>query len=124
MPKHQEINLRSLRLIFLMALFMFGSRLWGQDDVTVTNPSSALLSTEDGGSQSSGPPSGAVANPPEANGTSSAKPKSTSSAGHRLGPFNISVNWRFRTESWDFFEPPIGQNAYAFEHPLLSHYLW
>ena len=38
---------------------------------------------------------------------------------HKLGPFNVSVNWRFRTEAWDFFQPSKGQNAYAFEHSLL-----
>lgn len=103
-----------------MALVMLGSPLWGQHEATVTNPSSALLSTEDSGSQSGGPLSGAVANPPGGNGTTSAKPKSASSAPHRLGPFNISVNWRFRTEAWDFFQPSTGQNTYAFEHSLLK----
>ncbi|MGH9681415.1 MAG: hypothetical protein ACRD4Y_15820, partial [Candidatus Acidiferrales bacterium] len=40
-------------------------------------------------------------------------------APHRLGPLNFTVNWRVRTEAWDFFQPPTGQNAYAFEHSLL-----
>ncbi len=41
-------------------------------------------------------------------------------AQHKLGPLDFTVNWRFRTEAWDFFQPPIpGKNAYAFEHSLL-----
>jgi hypothetical protein len=39
---------------------------------------------------------------------------------HKLGPLNLTVNWRFRTEAWDWFEPSTpAQNAYAFEHSLL-----
>jgi hypothetical protein len=52
----------------------------------------------------------------------SAQPKPTPapSGPHKLGPLNVSVNWRFRTEAWDFFQPSTGQNAYAFEHSLLK----
>jgi hypothetical protein len=38
---------------------------------------------------------------------------------HKVGPLTFSVNWRFRTEAWDWFQPTSGQNAYAFEHSLL-----
>jgi YD repeat-containing protein len=38
---------------------------------------------------------------------------------HKLGQLNLTVNWRVRTEAWDFFQPPAGQSAYAFEHSLL-----
>jgi hypothetical protein len=38
---------------------------------------------------------------------------------HTLGPLSFSVNWRFRTEAWDWFQPTAGQNSYAFEHSLL-----
>jgi len=61
--------------------------------------------------------------------TTSAQPASTpkpnpnpqtAAEQHKLGPLNLTVNWRFRTEAWDWFEPPAaGQNAYAFEHSLL-----
>lgn len=47
------------------------------------------------------------------------KPEPTKTKIHKLGPFNISASWRFRTEAWDFFEPSTGQNVYAFEHSLL-----
>jgi hypothetical protein len=120
MPKSQEFKLRSVQLFILLTLLSIGSSLRGQGGPTPISPSSALLSTEDGGPQLSGALSSDVANPPAGDGTASAKPKSAQSSAHRLGPFNISVNWRFRTEAWDFFEPPAGQNAYAFEHSLLK----
>ncbi len=47
------------------------------------------------------------------------KPEPSKTKKHKLGPFDVTVNWRFRTEAWDFFQPPSGQNAYAFEHSLL-----
>jgi len=66
---------------------------------------------------------------PDAN-TSAAAPAQSESAPkpapqaastqHKLGPLDLTVNWRFRTEAWDFFQPPVpGENAYAFEHSLL-----
>jgi len=39
---------------------------------------------------------------------------------HKLGPLDFAVNWRFRTEAWDWFDPPPrGQDVYAFEHSLI-----
>jgi len=41
-------------------------------------------------------------------------------AQHKLGPLDFTVNWRLRTEAWDWFDPPApGQDVYAFEHSLL-----
>src|SRR5256885_12965265 len=67
----------------------------------------------------------AVANRTEPTSTapkteSSPAPKPQTSSPHKLGPLDLTVNWRFRTEAWDWFEPPIGaQNAYPLEHSLL-----
>src|SRR5260370_42370659 len=52
-------------------------------------------------------------------GTTSPKPAPAPAGPHKLGPLGFSVNWRVRSEAWDFFQPPSGQNAYAFEHSLL-----
>jgi len=50
----------------------------------------------------------------------SARPAPQAAAQHKLGPLNLTVNWRFRTEAWDWFEPPTpAQNSYALEHSLL-----
>ena len=39
---------------------------------------------------------------------------------HKLGPLEFTVNWRLRSEVWDWFEPAApAQNSYAFEHSLL-----
>ncbi len=54
--------------------------------------------------------------------SSGAKPKPVPApdSPHKLGPLDFTVNWRFRTEAWDFFQPPSGQSAYGFEHSLLK----
>jgi hypothetical protein len=38
---------------------------------------------------------------------------------HKLGPFDISVNWRTRVEGWDWFEGNTGNSDYALGHSLL-----
>ena len=50
---------------------------------------------------------------------SAPKGKEAAPTPHKLGPLTVSVNWRLRTEAWDWFQPSTGQNAYAFEHSLL-----
>lgn len=37
----------------------------------------------------------------------------------KVGSLTITGNWRFRSEAWDFFQPPTGENTYGFEHSLL-----
>lgn len=37
----------------------------------------------------------------------------------KLGPFDISINWRTRTEGWDWFQGPVGNNEYPFFDSLL-----
>src|SRR5262245_31342143 len=69
----------------------------------------------------------AVAIPPATPDAGSAQPAaapkpapSSASGQHKLGPLDFTVNWRFRTEAWDWFTPPVpAQDAYAFEHSLL-----
>jgi len=67
----------------------------------------------------------AVASPTE---PTSAAPKPESSptpapqtaSPHKLGPLDLTVNWRFRTEAWDWFDPSVAaQDAYPLEHSLL-----
>jgi hypothetical protein len=51
---------------------------------------------------------------------SSPTPKPETSSPHKLGRLDLTVNWRFRTEAWDWFDPSAaGQNAYPLEHSLL-----
>lgn len=60
----------------------------------------------------------AVPPPPEAN--PAPKPAAVAAGQHKLGPLDVSLNWRVRMEAWDWFQPTTGQNAYAFEHSLLK----
>ena len=50
---------------------------------------------------------------------SGAQPLPHSAQPHKFGPLTVLVDWRFRTEAWDWFQPVTGQNAYAFEHSLV-----
>ena len=60
----------------------------------------------------------AIASPSPAS-TPKPAPQSTTEQ-HKLGPLNFTLNWRLRTEAWDWFEPAVpAQNSYAFEHSLL-----
>ncbi|HTV58580.1 MAG TPA: alginate export family protein [Verrucomicrobiae bacterium] len=38
---------------------------------------------------------------------------------HKLGPLDVTVDWRTRVEGWDWFEANTGNNNYAFGHSLL-----
>lgn len=38
---------------------------------------------------------------------------------HRLGPVHVSINWRSRVESWDWFKASGGNNSYEFGDSLL-----
>jgi hypothetical protein len=38
---------------------------------------------------------------------------------HKIGPIDITVNWRARAEGWDFFKGPTGHGAYTFGHSQL-----
>ena len=51
-----------------------------------------------------------------------AQPTSTQSKRtqpHKIGPFDISINWRTRTEGWDWFEGKTGNNIYPLFDSLL-----
>ncbi|MGA3292946.1 MAG: alginate export family protein [Candidatus Acidiferrales bacterium] len=52
-------------------------------------------------------------------GPQSTKTDSTQPSKHKLGPLEISGNWRVRLEGWNWFEGSSGNNSYAFPHSLL-----
>ena len=41
------------------------------------------------------------------------------SVGHKLGPLDISINWRTRVEGWNWFQGNTGNSDYPFWHSLL-----
>jgi|SRR6267143_1726180 len=136
MKKGDEMRLRTLRFVAgaIFLLTLRGSSLYGQQPgematrlqaESTKTPSSEISSKSDTQPEMSpsetGKPKNDVtpttsANSPTAGG---AKPTPAPAKQHKLGPLNVSVNWRVRTEAWDWFQPRTGQNAYAFEHSLL-----
>ena len=46
-------------------------------------------------------------------------PQCTSPAKHKLGPLEISVNWRTRAEGWNWFEGNTGNSDYGLWNSLL-----
>ena len=67
------------------------------------------------------PSRSATANEARPTGASAGGPGSAAlhDPSHKAGPLTVTLNWRFRAEAWDWFQPSSGQNAYAFEHSLL-----
>lgn len=57
--------------------------------------------------------------PREDSPSAAAKPAPVPESVHKFGPLNVSVNWRFRSEAWDWFVPSAGENSYGLEHSLL-----
>jgi hypothetical protein len=47
------------------------------------------------------------------------KPATPKPDKHRLGPFDFSINWRTRTEGWQWFEGKSGNSDYPFFDSLL-----
>jgi hypothetical protein len=120
MFKNHDFRLRRFRTFLLVGFFALTGSVRAQSAATAANPSAATAQIEDGGVRSNGTYSGAAASPPVAENAPTAKAKPALPSGHKLGPLNVSVNWRVRAEAWDFFQPPAGPNAYAFEHSLLK----
>ena len=111
---------RQRTLVIAMAVFALnGARLLAQQQATLMTPS--LSGTVDAtGAQPASVGEGGRTAASDALATGAdPKPAPSADVPHKLSPFNISVNWRFRTEEWDFFRPPSGQNAYSFDHSLL-----
>ncbi len=129
MLANHNLRQRVLPLFFLMALILRGDLLWGQRQATLAVPPAPgpaganapqPTGTEDNdGTQAKNALATTAPSAPAVPGGSGPKPAPASASSHKLGPLDVSVNWRFRTEAWDFFEPSKGQNVYAFEHSLL-----
>ncbi len=95
-------NRKIVQVIFMAVFVLNGATLLGQQQASVATPSALSPLTA-----------------PAESGGAAPKPAPTTGSPHKIGPLDFTVNWRFRTEAWDFFQPPTGQNAYAFDHSLL-----
>lgn len=56
---------------------------------------------------------------PQATPPEQPQKKDEPSTVHKLGPLDISVNWRTRAEGWYWFEAPTGNSEYGFWDSLL-----
>jgi len=115
-PQHSKIeaanntlNRRSVRFIVMAFFLLSGVSVFARERAASPTPSSIVSTSANAASPAASESAGA-----------SATPAPAPDGAHKLGPLDVTVNWRFRTEAWDFFQPPTGQNAYAFEHSLLK----
>ena len=51
--------------------------------------------------------------------TAESKAPTPKPAKHKVGPFDISINWRTRTEGWNWFEGNTGNSDYPLFDSLL-----
>jgi hypothetical protein len=123
-------NRNIVRLIVMAVFALNGATLLGQQQAALRSPSAPgpasanatqLTGSEDsGGTQTGAAVDTAATSASAESGDAGPKPAPAADSPHKLGPFDVTVNWRVRMEAWDFFQPPTGQNAYAFEHSLLK----
>src|SRR5581483_12470377 len=52
------------------------------------------------------------------NATSTPAPAKTGPTKHKLGPLNVSVDWRTRAEGWDWFQGKTEETEYPSWHSL------
>lgn len=61
----------------------------------------------------------AASDPPASDTASGGASKAADTVPSKIGTLTITGSWRLRTEAWDFFRPPTGENTYDFDHSLL-----
>ena len=124
------MNRNIVRLIVMVIFTLNGAALLGQQQSSLPAPpapgieganATQLAATEDtGGAQADDALGTDVASAPPESGSATPKPAPAPDSPRKLGPLDVTVNWRFRSEAWDFFEPSKGQNSYDFDHTLLK----
>lgn len=100
------MNLRAVLLSIICALSI-GSILFGQQRSSEAGPPSLDDSQKHDDSQPGEPSLG------------NAQKADTSSSNLKAPSIKLFGSWRFRAEAWDWFQPTVGENAYAFAHSLL-----
>lgn len=98
------MKLRVAKWLGVVALF--SSVAFGQQSLPFQQPNALLAAASDAAKPSD------VAAPQAASPT-------IAPAKHRLGPLEISVNWRTRSEGWNWFQAPTGGNDYGFWNSTL-----
>src|SRR5713226_6881970 len=118
------MNSRFARLLVFGAFFIAGLPVSAQQQAAVTGQplagdvtSKKALPASSG--ESNAAPKGNALPSATASAPSPAPKPKPAPVQHKLGPLNISVNWRLRTEALDWFQPASGETAYGFGHSLL-----
>lgn len=94
-----------MKLRFLLgSALLFSAEMFGQQSPSLPNLEAVPSSTGNQAVTAS---------------ASTPSPASTSATKHKLGPLEISVNWRTRAEGWNWFDAPTGNSDYGFWHSLL-----
>ena len=124
------MNRNIVRLIVMAGFALNGATLLGQQQETFATPSvngpvsananQLTTSAENGATQMIDALDTVSTSAPDESGSAVPKPAPVADSPHKLGPLDVTINWRFRTEAWDFFEPSKGQNVYDFDHSLLK----
>jgi len=93
--------------IILSSAVLFSATMFGQQSSSIAKLEAAPA-TDPAAARASAAPV-----PP------SPSPASAPSAKHKLGPLEISVNWRTRAEGWNWFQGDAGNSDYGFWNSLL-----
>ena len=92
------------------AILVLGTaQVVGQQSQTTTAPGSGSVQQA-----AVSAPEASAPKPPQAAHPPSAQPQK-----HKLGPFEITINWRTRAEGWNWFEAPTGNSDYPLWNSLL-----
>jgi hypothetical protein len=123
-------NRNFVRLIIMAAFALHGAPLHGQHLATLLSPpmpadanrKGAQLTASEvtGATQTADSLGSSATDLPSESGGAAPKPAPAAGGPHKLGPLDVTVNWRVRAEAWDFFEPSKGQNTYGFGHSLMK----
>ena len=98
---------RLLAVVVLIPCLMTAAFGQKSDGALLPNPALVAHSSDDsnGGSKQ--------------NVASSPSPGKSAPPKHKIGPINISIDWRTRAEGWSWFQGNTGDSEYPFWHSLL-----
>jgi len=88
----------SFGIFFLVTCFGVGQQT--QDATAQASPSSQQVGRQD-------------------SAATAVSSQAANAAKHKLGPLEVSINWRTRAEGWNWFEGDTGNSDYGFWHSLL-----
>lgn len=99
-------------------ILSLASSVFSQQALSATgNPGAALPQAVASASSASTAPQSVASQQPATEAPSTTAPATPPK--HKIGPIEITVNWRTRAEGWNWFEGPTGNSDYGFWDSLL-----